>query len=496
VNRPAPWSIADVLDFEYLLSTESETGDERARQRDRALYLQQIAPHLPPRALADRAVVFRRWLELRRDSPGTESPGRSFNTGWQTLLTVAVLAGLFLGGGVTTGVLHYHENEPVNVIEFLKWTLLPQWLFLLGALLFLVLRRGLGWGDRFEPLRALMRAFIEGLAALVRRLPGEKRAMVSRTLARIREHRERYGGLATWPLVIVTQLFAVCFNLGILGTLLTEVTVRELRFGWQTTLEIQPGQASRLVTAFATPWAWAPQAHPTRQQTAHTLYAPGQRHDTLPPGAMRSWWPFLVYAVAFYGLGLRGALLLYAAAKLHAALRGLAFDYPEANALWHRLVGPVFASEPTQEQAPRQEGVPTEQPKPHPPGGPCWVLLAEELQIDEAALRDYLANTYGWNVEKLVRVKIDNRRASAGQFEELRAAAPALRAAVVVASIQRDPIVAIALFLKEMLGSMGKGVEGLLLLAGSKPDLPRLKFWHDFKAEHQLRIGIEIWQTT
>jgi hypothetical protein len=493
VSRSAPWRIAEVLDFEHLLSADAEIDKDQLRQRDRTLYVEQIAPHLPPDRTLDRATVFREWVQRRRGSLGSAAPGTFFNTGWQTLLSVAVVGGLLLGGGVTAGLLHYPENEPVNAIEFLKWTLLPQWLFLAGALLFLVLRRGLG--EQLEPLRAMLRMLIALFAAGLRRLPGDQRAAAHRTFARVRDHRDRYGSLATWPLVIATQVFAVCFNLGTLGTLLTEVTVRELRFGWQTTLEVQPAQVAEMVRAASWPWSWAPQAHPTLGQIAATRYAPGQRHDTLQPEAMRSWWPFLAYAIVLYGFGVRGALLLLAAGKLRAALHGLSFNFPEANALWHRMLGPVIASNDSPEQMKRAPSEALKDTESHARAGACWVLMAQDLPVDEAALRGYLENTYRWQVARVITVQIDNRRGNQKAIEEIRAATGSLSAVVVAAPAQRDPIVAIALFLKDVVGALGQGTEGLLLLAGSAADLQCLPFWRDFNAEHRLGLSMAPWQT-
>ena len=92
---------------------------------------------------------------------------------------------------------------------------------------------------------------------------------------------------------------------------------------------------------------------------------------------------------------------------------------------------------------------------------------------------------------QFLRVKIDNRRASAEQLEQLRAAAPRLGAVVIVAPARRDPIVAIALFIRDVVGAVGNGAEVMLLLTGSSSDAQRLQFWRDFQAEHQLGISIE-----
>ncbi|RYD66884.1 MAG: DUF2868 domain-containing protein, partial [Verrucomicrobiaceae bacterium] len=314
MNRSAPWTIADVLDFESLLSADAAVPPERLRERDQALFVSQIEPKFPQgTATANRHAVFREWLEARRQQHTGMLPGEAYETGRQTLMTVSVVLGLLSGISVALGLLHYSGNEPINAMLFLAWTLGPQWLFLMGGLLFTIERHTTRFLGRWGPLRALVAGLLWLFTTGMRKLPGEHRDALRAAIGGFGPKRDVYSPLITWPILIVTQTFAVCFNLGVLGTVLVELPARELRFGWQTTLNVSPAQASRVVSAMATPWAgWAPHPYPSAQEVIATRYAPGQAHWNLSGNALRAWWPFLCYSVLFYGLAVRLALLLFA----------------------------------------------------------------------------------------------------------------------------------------------------------------------------------------
>lgn len=449
------WSLADVIDFETLVSHDADEARDR-----------RIAEKLDP--LTDRRAVFRAWLDARRGEDHAELPGEHFLTGWHTLLTLAAVAGLVLGGLIAAPALLYHGQEPVNVVNFLAVALGLQWLLLLGALLASVLRRTSLLPARWRPVQAALSATMLLIGAGLRRLPGEQRLRLQAAFGRLDRRREIYGSLAVWPLLVCTQLFAVCFNIGVLTTLVWRVASHEQRFGWQTTLDVSSDRAAAIVKTFAAPWSWAPNAHPSADQIVATRYAPHQSHATLPADAMRAWWPFLFYAVACYGLAIRAALLAFTALKLRAALRSLAFDHAEANALWRRLAGPLIASSAGHEAAPLAH-VPASL---HPHGKPNIVLASHELAAAPA---------------NALPVKIDQRHACAGQLAAVRAAAPASVAVIIPA--ERDPIVAILLFLAEVVVAAGEKGRVLVQLSGA--DAARVQLWRDFAARERLRIDIE-----
>ncbi|MFN2425939.1 MAG: hypothetical protein ABR587_05780, partial [Candidatus Binatia bacterium] len=111
--RPASWTIADLLDFEVLLSADAARDDAAVRERDRAIFVGQIQPAIKPAggagagAAIERRRIFRLWLEVRRQAERESLPGGRFEAGRQALLSAAALAGLAVGASVSAALLHY-----------------------------------------------------------------------------------------------------------------------------------------------------------------------------------------------------------------------------------------------------------------------------------------------------------------------------------------------------------------------------------------------------
>lgn len=502
--RPAPaWSIADIIDFEYLLSVETGADRERLEERDVRIFREKIAP-LGPKRLGGRRAVFREWLEARRAETVNILPGAQFTAGWRLLIALGIFAGFCAGAGATVALLRYEKHEPINVSAFLGWTLGVQWLVLLLAAAFWALRRSLPELREVYPLHALLWLF----NAALRQLPGEQRDRLRAGLSVLAHKREIYGSLAVWPLVVVTQLFAVSFNVAVLGAMLIHVGVVDTRFGWQTTLGgapetsygVVPEQVHRLVCAVAMPWSWAaPDAQPTLEQIAASRYAPGQQLEALPAAATRAWWPFLFFAITCYGLAPRVGLLVFAGAGLRRSLRGAAFDHAECNALFRRLTGPIVQPGPDTEGP----AIPPAEPvAPHAAAGAlCFGLIADDLELTEAQLADYLRERFGWNVTGCARAQIDHPSGNAAALEELAKCAPSLASVVLAARSRRAPIKAIALFLQKVAATAGPKPERLVLLLGPKLNgsfAPvadeAVEHWRNFSAINRLHIGIEKWK--
>jgi len=499
VRRAESLTIADLLDFEYLLSSDASGDDAALRTRDRAIFEQSIAPELAEATRSDRRFIFRRWLTARRSASGDTLPGAHFLAGWQTLLTLAALLGLALGVSLTAGLLHYRGDEPVNVAWFFAATVGVQWLLLLAALGWWLLRRTTGLLDDFRPLRAILSALLWALSAGLRRLPGEQRERFRAVLATISHRREIHGSLAAWPLLIITQLFGVCFNLGVLATLLLQVALSDVAFGWQSTLRTSPEEAFQIVSVVATPWAALPNPHPTFDQVVASRFAYSAGIQPLSQTAMASWWPFLCYAVALYGLLARLLLLVWSATSLRRALRAIAFDHHGCNALLRRLTGPVFQAQSG--TAELQIPAHAESRPPHAAGS-SFVLVGEEIAIDADVLTQFLRANYGWPLGRTLTVQIDHPSGNAAALEEVAAATPRPASIVIGIPARRAPIKAIALFLQKVVAASG-GAETLILLFGQREgdkfalvSDEDLAHWRNFNAIHGLHLGLEKWRSS
>ena len=492
MSRPTPWKIADLIDFECLLA--GDTGVEETRWRGRL-------PDVPPGDDATgRRRLFKAWLYLCRGETDEILPGQSVEGGWSMLLALSLVAGTALGASVTGALLHYKGTEPVNVSWFLACTVGVQMLVLAAAALLWLLRAVTDWFDDFHPLRGLLAGLVWACSFGLRRLPGEQRERLRARLAILGRKRAIYGSLAVWPLLIVTQFFAVTYNLGILAVLVAHVSTTDLAFAWQSTLHLGPEAAYRLVSALAAPWAWcAPHAHPTLAQIIASRFSYSEGIAPLDRGAMASWWPFLCYAVAFYGLLVRFTLLVFAMVKMRAGLRGLAFDHEGCNALFRRLTGPVVQSQP--------DTAALEIPAPAAPatgraarGGACLALVAAEVELPAEQPANYIGRAFGWRVEKTLAVQIDHPSGNAEALAAVAREAVNCASIVVIARARRAPIKAIALFLQKVAETAGAKPEVILLLVGRREgaDFARVEdegftHWRNFQAIHGLRVSLEKW---
>jgi hypothetical protein len=486
----AAWTVADLIDFEQLLA--SPTGADE----DRRIFDDEIAARIGAQAIDDRRTVLRAWLDARRARISEPMAGESYDTGRRSLQSAAMLLG-FVGGAALAGsLLAQGGAEPVNALLFLFWAVGIQWLLLALAALAWVLRRV---GVDVAPLRVLVSSALSAAGSALRRLPGERRDLLRATLARLKRRGRVGGALLKWPAFIVMQMFGIAFNLGLLFAMLfVQLPFAELRFGWQSTYELRPEQVQHAVDTMAAPWRWfAPGAQPSLADIAATRYSRGQNAQSLPSAAARSWWPFLALTVACYGLLLRAVMLGAAGAALRWQLKAVNFSDPDANALWRRLRGPLVgtrggaATLPSAPLGPHKDGTA------RPAGGSCVVLLSEEMTLSDTRLRSLLHDRFGWTLQRVARVSIDDRRVAAAAVAAKDPDQPPPSAVVVVAPASRDPIVAVALFLREVIAGAGQACEVVVLLCGDSSgerlavDAERHAIWQRFLAIEQLPVGME-----
>ena len=319
------WSVADLIDFEFALDAASVADPAR----DRALFVDRIAPALGDRA-SDRSAVFLAWLRASGKA-GTPSAGALFERGRQAAWAVVVAIGLLLGSATAAGLVSHDGLQPINAPLFLAWTVGLQ-VGLVAAALMAAAARAMGF--RFTTLRAWLETLVRLMAGLFSHLDGERRLAVRHQLARVSARSSQLAPFVGLALMKLTQSFAIAFNLGILASmLLAFLPFLELRFGWQSTYSLGPEAVYNATQAIAAPWSWISDAlTPSRAQILATEFARGQSSLSLDPSAAHAWWPFLLCAVAFYGLTLR----LIAAGLMGALLRWRllhpSFTHPAANA--------------------------------------------------------------------------------------------------------------------------------------------------------------------
>jgi hypothetical protein len=488
------WRIADVIDFEWFLAEDGDISDAASRSRDREIF-QKISSSDRSKS---RREIFRVWLEIRREQTPETPPGEYFLAAWQTLSVLFAVAGACIGTSVAAALLlTYQGREPVNVAWFFACTVGIQWLILAISLGIWLLRRTTHLLENFHPVRSLLAGLLWSLSTALQRLPGEQREQIRAKLMRIRRRSELFR-LLVWPLLMITQLFGVFFNLGVLLALLLPFG-RDVAFGWQSTLRTSPEPVYRLVSTIAIPWSFLPNAHPTREEVVQSRFSYSEGIAPLSIQAMTSWWPFLFYATFFYGFLVRLVLLIWCSVRLRAALDRFSFDHASSGALFRRLTGPFIQGQPGAAKLAIPEALPT---LAHRGSGSCLALVAKELQIGEDEIENRLNSGFGWRlVRPVLPVKVDDPSGNGAALERIAREAPTLAGIAVLIGERRAPIRAIALLLRKVLVASGGKLEILVLLADrcerevhEPANGEQFKAWRNFLAIHDLHFGLERWR--
>jgi Protein of unknown function (DUF2868) len=332
-------TLADLIDLEAQLARDIRLDPVELEARDGGL---------AAGARLDRSALLRRWLEARRTAePGQLHPGRAVTGALRWIRAALVVLGLALGWGAASALLHYTGQEPVNVWDFLLAFVGIQLLLLLLLLSsFFLPVAALG-----APLSGLFRGLVGAVyPRLAARALGEDRAAEWRALwHRLRSRRSLYQEVEPWILLGLTQAFGVAFNVGALLGCLRIVAFSDVAFSWSTTLlQLDGARFHGLVHALAKPFAWLwPDADPSRALVEATRYSRLEGAYLLSgagrsarPELVGAWWPFLVGALAFYGLVPRLATLAIATIRASRILSRLPLDDAELTRVVRRLSEP------------------------------------------------------------------------------------------------------------------------------------------------------------
>ncbi|MEO8386501.1 MAG: DUF2868 domain-containing protein, partial [Betaproteobacteria bacterium] len=319
-----------MIDFDVALDA---AGAENAAD-DSAIFVNQNSPTLGAR-VNDRSTVFLAWLHAKK-VPGHSSPGQQLEVGVKAVFFLALFFGVMMGLGTTAALLSHEGAQPINAALFLAGTVGLQ-LAIISFVLVAYVARAVGFD--FTPLTSWMKVLLRFMAGAISRLHGEQRTDIRLFLAKSGERSDRLAPFISLTILQLTQVFAIAFNLGILGSmLLVYLPFVELRFGWQSTYSFGPEAVFRITQAIAAPWSWISDSLALSiQQVNATQFARGQSAVSLDALSAHAWWPFLLCTVAFYGLIPRILAAVAMGVLLRWRLRRVRFEYPAANALWRRL---------------------------------------------------------------------------------------------------------------------------------------------------------------
>ena len=319
--------LGDLLDLEWFLELDRQADPAETLKRDRGLGLEAQASGVGREGFPSL------WLQRRRAAVDGTLPSGILAPGLAALRIALCAAGLVAGASLVRGLLLYSGTEPVNVSLFLFLAVLPQALLCLVAGVLLA-ARAMGVGSFHVPFRPLF--------SLIWRRPGRlsPQAGFLRSLLLSRGWPAR---MLAWESLRLLQLGGLSLAAGSLAGLLAGVTVTDLAFGWQSTLQVGAAGMHALVGFLAAPWSWLPDhwgLTPTLAQIEGSRIVLKEGISTLTSADLVAWWPFLAMCLTAYALLPRIVLLIVAHSGLRRLERG--FVHPGLGRIADRMASPLI----------------------------------------------------------------------------------------------------------------------------------------------------------
>lgn len=520
------WTLADLVDLHYFFQLDETVrrtaGEAALVKRDRMIYLAKIEPQLGRVEEVPHRLLVRKWLTMRRlqhrrdQDEGAPLPGAVWREVTVLSRVLIFLCALAAGFGLAGSLLFYTGTTPVNVAVYLGLFVGLQLVVLAVQGLLLGYRR-----LRRIPMestvvylfvgRALLR-ILDGLRRRVARtMTGTQRLDLAALAGSIRQRKE-LAALLIWPAFILAQLGGIGFNLGVIVATLAKVAFADIAFAWQSSLSITADLIASLVRWVALPWSWAvDHGYPGLAQIegSQMVLKEGMAH--LASGDLVAWWPFLVWAVAVYGLAPRCLLLVLGALRQRRALEQLHFATLAIRPLIQRMTAPRLdtvghkdgagprAAQSAHPVTPTATGPAVTAPiqpataaEPYAGSGRLILLLPDELADADvqSALVDLLAPMQGARIEWLRHgvpgVSDEESLAPVG----VAAAEGSLDGVMVVQEAWQPPLRETGHFLRILRQMAGETTTLTLLLVG-RPQGAEVLTPVDAEAERIWRLNIQ-----
>lgn len=301
---PALRDLSLLLDFDDQYRRDQQQDAGFLHRRDR-----RYAMDHGPEAGASPAP----WLRAVRGkapTPGDHDP--RLRT-WQRLRWVFVAAGVVLGVMAMLGLLYYDGGRRISVTLIMGVAMLQLLLAIATTV-----QAWVGW----RPWHGLYKGGLPRWLSVGEPAP-MLRALQSPLAARVAHS----GGLA--------------FALAALLTLLTQVLIHDLAFGWSTTLQTSAPAFHELTSALAWPWhSWLPDAVPSLSLVEQSRYFRVGGAPVGDPKLLGNWWRFLAMLWLCYVVIPRLLLLAASRVQLKWRARRLLATHPGRAALRERCGTP------------------------------------------------------------------------------------------------------------------------------------------------------------
>jgi len=370
------WRIRDIIDLEYFLYkdgiSQSSEEEQLLFQRDRKIYLNSVMPRVKEGETPKRQFIIQTWLDRRREKEAagknTVFPGESYENLYSSFRIFFVLAGFVIGAAAGLSFLIYTGNRPLNVFVYLAVFVVSQILFLLLMVVLSLIRLKKRSFLSASPLykvisKNMLRILLSVRKQVSEKMTADQRNRMGSVQGIIMSRCRSYGFLFVVPVFILTQLFGIGLNMGLLAATLFKIVTADVAFGWQSTLQLSPDAVHSMVQNIAIPWSWLVAdglAFPSLAQIegSRIILKEGIYHLSTPD--LVSWWPFLCLSVLFYGLFPRFFLFVGAVAVQRKLFWALDFKQGVYEQLLLRMTTPRVTTHGRTSETPADDTKETE----------------------------------------------------------------------------------------------------------------------------------------
>jgi hypothetical protein len=318
VNNWFRWSLADILDYEILLSGDEGVNEDTLHKRDREIYLSIPKTHL------DNRKIVRFWFDNRIEEEfqnGEVRPGEILTSTFKWMQLIIVLFGFLSGYGIIAGLLSYDGRQPTNVSIYILVVILYQIIILISIPLTALYLKHLKSHDIYH------------LSILGEKLIGLVIGLVLKATISNIKHKvnlkiiqlKKYDRIVLLKSTVLIQWFGLSFNFSLVSVFALFILFSDRAFGWQTSANlIDTNLVYSICNGLALPWSWIwgdSIGFPSIEQIQGTQIFLHQSISSIDPKYLHAWWPFLILATITYGLLPRVILYLITINQLKQCLK-------------------------------------------------------------------------------------------------------------------------------------------------------------------------------
>ena len=326
-----PWSLADILDYEILLSSDEGVNYEKLHKRDRDIYSSI------PKVQLDNDKIVRFWFDHRikdKFQNGNVRPGEKLRSTLILMQWIFVFFGLFSGYGIITGLLSYDGQQPTNVSTYILVVILYQIFILISIPVAALSLKSLNTNKSYR-VSILGDKFFGLIHFILCKIPNSN---IEGQINRMLTQSDKYKDIIKLKSTVMIQWFGLSFNFSLVTVFMLSILFSDRAFGWQTSANIiDTNLVYSICKGLALPWSWFwgdGIGFPSVEQIQGTQIFLHQSISSIDPKYLHAWWPFLILATITYGLLPRVILYLITNNQLKQCLKD---PIPESDAKTKKL---------------------------------------------------------------------------------------------------------------------------------------------------------------